>query len=147
MKNLCSGSQCGGFQFLLILDLWGISFHAVVVFALGKNLLFRFALGHCVQNRVWWHPKPPKTIEVNKKYTQICPDFVLQPWDDWHKKILLFKLENGQPTYLRTVKYVLEYTVIWLYYTQWNRMELLCWFFVGGEILLTHMIFLYHWTS
>ena len=100
-----------------------------------------------VQNRVWLHLKPPKTIEVNKKYTQICPDFVLQPWDDWHKKILLCKLENGQLTYLRTVKYVQEYTVILLYYTQWNRMELLCWFFVGGEILLTHMIFLYHWTS
>ena len=48
MKNLCSGTQCGGFQFLLILDLWGISFHAVVVFALGKNLLFKSALGHCV---------------------------------------------------------------------------------------------------
>ena len=33
---------------MLILDLWGISFHAVVFFALGKNLLFKFALGHCV---------------------------------------------------------------------------------------------------
>ena len=32
---------------MLILDLWGISFHAVVVFALGKNLLFKSALGHC----------------------------------------------------------------------------------------------------
>ena len=42
-----SGTQCRGFQFLLILDLWGISFHAVVVFALGKNLLFIFVLGHC----------------------------------------------------------------------------------------------------
>ena len=42
-----SGSQCGGFQFLLILDLWGISFHAVVVFGLGKNLLIKAALGHC----------------------------------------------------------------------------------------------------
>ena len=47
MKNLCSGSQCGGFQFLLILDLWGISFHAVVVIGLGKNFLFKSALGHC----------------------------------------------------------------------------------------------------
>ena len=47
MKNLCSGSQCGGFQFLLILDLWGISFHAVVVFGLGKNILFKSTLGHC----------------------------------------------------------------------------------------------------
>ena len=41
------GTQCGGFQFLLILDLWGISFHAVVVFGVGKNLLFESILGHC----------------------------------------------------------------------------------------------------
>ena len=47
LKNLCSGTQCGGFQFLLILDLWGIRFHAVVVFGLGKNLLFKSVLGHC----------------------------------------------------------------------------------------------------
>ena len=32
---------------MLILDLWGISFHAVVVFGLGKNLLFKSVLGHC----------------------------------------------------------------------------------------------------
>ena len=32
---------------MLILDLWGISFHAVVVFGLGKNLLLKSALGHC----------------------------------------------------------------------------------------------------
>ena len=38
----------GGFQFLLILELWGISFHAVVVFGLGKNLLSESILGHCV---------------------------------------------------------------------------------------------------
>ena len=36
-----------GFQFLLILDLWGISFHAVVVFGPGKNLLFKSILGRC----------------------------------------------------------------------------------------------------
>ena len=36
----------GGFQFLLILNLWGISFHAVVVFGLGKNFLFKSTLGH-----------------------------------------------------------------------------------------------------
>ena len=33
---------------MLILDLWGISFHAVIVFGLGKNFLFKSALGHCV---------------------------------------------------------------------------------------------------
>ena len=63
MKNLCSGSQCGGFQFLLILNLWGISFYDVVVFGLGKNLLFKSVLVHCFQVpmyhvtttiKVWW---------------------------------------------------------------------------------------------
>ena len=29
------GTQCVGFQFLLILDLWGMSFHAMIVFGLG----------------------------------------------------------------------------------------------------------------
>ena len=48
MKNLCSG----GFHFLLILDLWGISFHAVIVFDLGKNLLFKSVLGHCVREMI-----------------------------------------------------------------------------------------------
>ena len=33
---------------MLILDLWGVSFHAVVVFGLGKDFLFKSALGHCV---------------------------------------------------------------------------------------------------
>ena len=35
------------FQFLLNLDIWGISFHAVVIFSLGKDLLFKSVLGHC----------------------------------------------------------------------------------------------------
>ena len=32
---------------MLILDLWGISFHPVVVVGLGNDLLFNFLLGHC----------------------------------------------------------------------------------------------------
>ena len=32
---------------MLILDLRGISFHAVVVVGLGKDLLFKSVLGHC----------------------------------------------------------------------------------------------------
>ena len=51
MKNLCNGTQYGGFQFLLILGLWGISFHAVVVIGLGKNLLFKSILGRCVSEQ------------------------------------------------------------------------------------------------
>ena len=34
----------------MILYLWGISFHAVVVFGLGKNLLFKSILGRCVDD-------------------------------------------------------------------------------------------------
>ena len=35
---------------MLILDLWGISFHAVIVFGLGKKLLFKSVLRHCDNN-------------------------------------------------------------------------------------------------
>ena len=33
---------------MLIIDLWGINFKAVIVFGLGKNLLFKSILGHGV---------------------------------------------------------------------------------------------------
>ena len=33
LKNLCSGTHCGVVQFLLSLALWGIDFHAVVVWS------------------------------------------------------------------------------------------------------------------
>ena len=57
LKNLCSRTHRGGFQFLLVLYLWVIvclsksqviSFHAVIAFGLGKNILFKSILGHCV---------------------------------------------------------------------------------------------------
>ena len=46
-ENFVIGSQCGGFQFMLILDLWGISFHPAVVVGLGHDLLFNSSVGHC----------------------------------------------------------------------------------------------------
>jgi hypothetical protein len=46
-ENFVIGSQCGGFQFMLILDLWGISFHPAVVVGLGNDLLFNSSVGHC----------------------------------------------------------------------------------------------------
>ena len=54
LKNLCSGTKCGGFQLLLILDLWGISsisFHAMVVFGLSKNLLLN--IFRTLNMRLW----------------------------------------------------------------------------------------------
>ena len=38
---------------MLILDLWGISFHPVVVVGLGNDLLFNFIVGHCVPARLF----------------------------------------------------------------------------------------------
>ena len=32
----------------MLILVWGISFHAVVVFGIGKNLLFKSVLGRCV---------------------------------------------------------------------------------------------------
>ena len=51
LKNLSSGTQCERFPFLLILDPWSVSFHAAVVFGLGKNFLFKSTLGHCPFNK------------------------------------------------------------------------------------------------
>ena len=47
LKNLFNGTQWEGFQFLLVLNLWGVTFHAAVVFGLGKDFLFKSTLGHC----------------------------------------------------------------------------------------------------
>ena len=44
----------GDFNFLLILDLLGISFDAVVVLTSGYDFLFKSTLGHC---GAAWHYK------------------------------------------------------------------------------------------
>ena len=37
-------------------DLWVVSFHAVIVFGLGMNLLFKSVLGHCeISVSVYWY--------------------------------------------------------------------------------------------
>ena len=64
-ENFVIGSQCGGFQFMLILDLWGISFHPAVVVGLGNDLLFNSSVGHCVMflsSEALWICKKSKII-------------------------------------------------------------------------------------
>ena len=48
LNEIIVEDYCGGFRFLLILDLGGIGFHGVVVFGLGKDFLIKSILGHCV---------------------------------------------------------------------------------------------------
>ena len=49
---------------MLILELWGISCHAVVVFGLGKNLLFKFILWHCAGTAAGHHEGTSPIIQL-----------------------------------------------------------------------------------
>ena len=44
---------------MLNLDLLGIGFHTVVVFGLGKDLLFKSVLGHCADRMIEFFHKIP----------------------------------------------------------------------------------------
>ena len=48
--------------------LWGISFDAAVVFGLGKDFLFKSALGHCAITRL---TPTLSSLEVLKDFGQI----------------------------------------------------------------------------
>ena len=57
---------------MLILDLWGISFHAVIVFGLGKNVLFKSVLGHCVWVSMLVRNVSKLNITLSKNDKQKC---------------------------------------------------------------------------
>ena len=63
---------------MLILDLWGISFHAVVVFGLGKNLLFKSIPGRCEVRQVGAsagkHGKITNTVIIQSCKMQMFPN-------------------------------------------------------------------------
>ena len=103
MKILCSGTQCWRFQFLLILYLWGISFHAVVVFDLGKqawckDLLFKSVLGHCALERFFYHTRTILVTKIHslqklcwffvKSSYVILTDFCIPPLETWQPILL-----------------------------------------------------------
>ena len=58
-KKIVSGTHRGGFQFIMILTPYGVTFHRVVVIGLGKNLLFKSVLAHCAQGKKLWLLRPP----------------------------------------------------------------------------------------
>ena len=47
LKILCYGTYVVGFQTMVIMDLWGMAFHAVVVIALVLALLFISIWAYC----------------------------------------------------------------------------------------------------
>ena len=81
---------------MLILYLWGISFHAVVVFGLGKDLLFKSVLGHC-----------------GSLSGEIVPTGVLQVV--WQNSVL----SKIQPTHQFTTKMLGCRNVLECRYTNW----------------------------
>jgi hypothetical protein len=60
---------------LLILDLWDISFHARVVFGLGKNLLFKSILGRCVELQCAWWGLPNSIKDQQRGLNQVKQTF------------------------------------------------------------------------
>ena len=70
---------------MLILGLWSINFHAVVVFGLGKNLLFKSIIGPVVWTvksvifgSTWIQVEPQKPLQVEPIMTLLTVHTVLQ---------------------------------------------------------------------
>ena len=67
---------------MLVLDLWGISFHAVVVFSLGKDLLFKSVLGHWKNSRLGIRNSWNHVMNISSKLCTLT-------------KILCFEMQSG----------------------------------------------------
>ena len=52
---------------MLILDLWGISFHPVVFVGSGNDLLFNFSVGHCDGSYIF----STRFLEANFSYLRV----------------------------------------------------------------------------
>ena len=59
LKILCYGPEVVGFQTKVILDLWGMTFHAVVIIALVLALLLESISAYCVVAlaEIWFYKK------------------------------------------------------------------------------------------
>ena len=62
---------------MMILDLLGIGFHSVVVFGLGKDLLFKSVLGHCGKYLNWLQFQ---NLKVYKFPETICGNTVTKAY-------------------------------------------------------------------
>ena len=79
---------------MLILDLWGISFHAVVVFGLGKNLLFKSILGRCESLKFFFKFQKPRLLKSAKMSSEPLAQPELIVTGSIEKKSLNFKISS-----------------------------------------------------
>ena len=107
-SNYIQSFHLGGFQFLLILDLLGKSFHTVLVFGLGKNILFKSFLGRCdkpilseciylhfycwLQSTLPSHQKYRTTSKVYKRWMWAPPIIYCRLLDPWQMEVLKYKI-------------------------------------------------------
>ena len=59
----------------MILTPYGVPFHPVVVIGLGKNLLLKFVLGHCVLSNI---ARKRNIIHLTHNLAQESPDFSIE---------------------------------------------------------------------
>ena len=82
MEFLCYGPEQVGFQTRVILDLWGMVFHAMVAFGLGLDLLFKSIWACCESTKSFssrsLNSKSTKLlgfIELRNSVAEISRDF------------------------------------------------------------------------
>ena len=66
LKILCYGTYVVGFQTMVIMDLWGMAFHAMVVIGLIPALLF-ISTWACCEHLLATYPQMPFPISTYKK--------------------------------------------------------------------------------
>ena len=113
---------------MLILDLWGISFHALVVFGQGKNLLFKSMLRRCVLTEtimksffraiVVMMPNSP-LVWFAKLNKIVLPDHTtkMKITSNWLRLLLRFRVNLGRlvlptPSNIEKLDYVCNWCLL-----------------------------------
>ena len=117
---------------MLILDLWGISFHPAVVAGLGNDLLFNSILGHCV-TILFYYLTNMKSDTYFKIRTKILHCNTL----DWIRKmeeaiewlffiwcLFLYKHELYQSWHISWFLFrITAFLVIWIFQKHFSTMD------------------------
>ena len=121
---------------MLILDLWGIGFHAVVVFGLGKDFLFKSILGRCVEElgRYWNLSRVDSLIKIS---LWIIISLWWSSWENVSKPGLmsLFATSLGHNvsktslnSYLKLFALKISRHLFIIYVSKQQKMKIMCYF-------------------